>query len=416
MVKLLMIADDFTGALDTGVQFAKKGICTQIFTKQKLEKDDIKEETEVLVVDTESRSMSKEDAYNAVYQLCIWAAEHEVEYIFKKTDSALRGNIGAELQAILDSEKDKRLYFLPGYPQIDRITKNGIHYISGELLEKSVFGRDPFEPVTKSYLPDIIGEQSSVPTICVRCGENIPSRKEEKEIVVCDLVETEDIDLRLDELFRKENINLLAGCAALADRLVERIPFQRQTPGTYRKTEYFYVACGSLNRITEQQVVYAKEKAGFAGRHLTACQKLNPFYYDTPEGKQFLEEILQLCQKKKKVVLDTFDENEEKEIYMREHKISPEEVRYLIANSHGRIVREIVSRRMDVTILMTGGDTLMGYMKNIGCSQLEPVCEIEPGIAVSVLEWNGCRQQVISKSGGFGTEDIMEKIAIKILK
>ena len=61
--------------------------------------------------------MSKEDAYNAVYQLCIWAAEHEVEYIFKKTDSALRGNIGAELQAILDSEKDKRLYFLPGYPQ-----------------------------------------------------------------------------------------------------------------------------------------------------------------------------------------------------------------------------------------------------------------------------------------------------------
>ena len=59
MVKLLMIADDFTGALDTGVQFAKKGICTQIFTKQKLEKNDIKEETEVLVVDRESRSMSK---------------------------------------------------------------------------------------------------------------------------------------------------------------------------------------------------------------------------------------------------------------------------------------------------------------------------------------------------------------------
>lgn len=416
MVKLLMIADDFTGALDTGVQFAKKGICTQIFTKQKLEKDDIKEETEVLVVDTESRPLSKEDAYNAVYQLACWAVEHEVQYIFKKTDSALRGNIGAELQAVLDSGKDTRLYFLPGYPQIDRITRDGIHYISGDLLENSVFGRDPFEPVTKSYLPDIIGEQSSVPVTCVRCGEPLPSRREEKDIVVCDLVETGDIDLRLDELFQKENVSLLAGCAALADRLVERIPFRRRTPGTYRKTECFYVACGSLNRITEQQVIYAKEKAGFAGRHLAACQKLNPSYYDTPEGKEFLEEVLQLCQEKKKVVLDTFDENEEKEIYMREHNISPEEVRYLIANAHGRIVQEIVNRRMDVTVLMTGGDTLMGYMKNIGCSQLEPVCEIEPGIAVSVLEWNGCRQQVISKSGGFGTEDIMEKIAQKILK
>ena len=58
----------------------------------------------------------------------------------------------------------------------------------------------------------------------------------------------------------------------------------------------------------------------------------------------------------------------------------------------------------------------MGYMRNIGCTQLEPICEIEPGIAVSVLEWNGYRQQVISKSGGFGTEDILEKIAQKILK
>lgn len=419
MIKLLIIADDFTGALDTGVQFAKKGICTQIFTKQNLTKDDVKEETEVLVVDTESRPMPPKEAYNAVYQLALWAARHKVPHIFKKTDSALRGNIGAELQAVLDAGKDSRLYFLPGYPQIGRITRDGVHYISGELLENSAFGRDPFEPATKSYLPDIIGEQSNVPVTCIRRGETLPSQRKEKDFIVCDLVETEDIDRRLDELFQKENNSLLAGCAALADRLVERIPFRRRTPRTYRKTERFYVACGSLNRITEQQVVYAKEKAGFAGRHLAARQKLDPAYYDTPEGRKFLEEILQLCREKKKVVLETFDENdenEEKELYIKEHNISPEEVRFLIAAVHGRIVQEIANRRMDATILMTGGDTLMGYMRNIGCTQLEPICEIEPGIAVSVLEWNGYRQQVISKSGGFGTEDILEKIAQKILK
>ena len=68
MVKLLMIADDFTGALDTGVQFAKRGICTQIFTKQKLEDADVRPETEVLVVDTESRPMEKAKAYEAVHE------------------------------------------------------------------------------------------------------------------------------------------------------------------------------------------------------------------------------------------------------------------------------------------------------------------------------------------------------------
>ncbi len=411
-----MIADDFTGALDTGVQFAKRGICTQIFTKQKLEDKDIKQDTEVLVVDTESRPMSKEDAYQAVYDLACWAVSRGVEMIFKKTDSALRGNIGAELQAVLDAGKSSRLFFLPGYPQIGRITQNGIHYISGELLENSVFGKDPFEPVTKSYLPDIIGEQSSVLVTCIHREDPTPLRKEDKEIVVCDLEATEDIDRRLDELIQNESVGLLAGCAALADCLVDKIPFHRQARKTYEQTESLYVACGSLNQITKKQVVYAKEQAGFAVRHLTPEQKLNPGYYDTPEGQDFLEEILRLCQKEKKVVLDTFDEGDEKEVYMKNHGISLDEIRYRIAQAHGRIVKEIVNRKMDVTVLMTGGDTLMGYMKLIQCNQLEPICEIEPGIAVSVLEWNGCRQQVISKSGGFGTEDIMERIAKKILK
>ena len=32
MVKLLIIADDFTGALDTGVQFAARGAATRVIT------------------------------------------------------------------------------------------------------------------------------------------------------------------------------------------------------------------------------------------------------------------------------------------------------------------------------------------------------------------------------------------------
>lgn len=417
MVKLLIIADDFTGALDTGVQFAKQGICTQIFTKQELEQDDIKKDTEVLVVDTESRPMSAEAAYRSVYELASWAVSQGIKTIFKKTDSALRGNIGAELQAVLDAGKDQRLFFLPGYPQIGRITRNGIHYIAGELLENSVFGRDPFEPVTKSYVPDIIHEQNDVLVTCLPCEQDISLHSgTEKEIIVCDLIVTQDIDRRLDELIRDGSAGLLAGCAALADRLTEKLDFRRQQKKSYQKTRCLYMACGSLNQITRRQVDYAEQKAGFTRRHLTVRQKLDPAYFETQEGKQFLKEILNLCEEKQKIVLDSFDENDEKEIYIKEHGITTDDMRYLIAEAHGRIVKEIVNHNTDVTVLMTGGDTLMGYMKLIDCTQLEPVCEIEQGVAVSLLEWNGCRQQVLSKSGGFGTDDIMERIAEKIIR
>ena len=53
MVKLLIIADDFTGALDTGIQFKKYGICTQVFTKTRIEDNEINPDTEVLVIDSE---------------------------------------------------------------------------------------------------------------------------------------------------------------------------------------------------------------------------------------------------------------------------------------------------------------------------------------------------------------------------
>ena len=65
---------------------------------------------------------------------------------------------------------------------------------------------------------------------------------------------------------------------------------------------------------------------------------------------------------------------------------------------------------------MTGGDTLMGYMKLINCSQLEPICELEQGVVVSNIKVKGKNQQVISKSGGFGTEDVFCRIANKIIK
>lgn len=59
MVKLLIIADDFTGALDTGIQFKKYGICTQVFTKTRIEDNEINPDTEVLVIDSESRPLTK---------------------------------------------------------------------------------------------------------------------------------------------------------------------------------------------------------------------------------------------------------------------------------------------------------------------------------------------------------------------
>ena len=177
-----------------------------------------------------------------------------------------------------------------------------------------------------------------------------------------------------------------------------------------------YVACGSLNKITEKQVEYAQKNGGFERIHLTMEQKLIPEYYKTAAGKHFMESVVALCREKKKVIVDTFDQDDTKEEFLKVHQIPKESVRFRISDSHGCIVDEIVSQKTDVTILMTGGDTLMGYMKKIGCTQIEPLCEIEQGVVVSSIVSGGRSVQVISKSGGFGTEDILCRIAEKVIK
>ena len=67
MRKLLVLADDFTGGLDTGAQFAAAGIPTVVTTNPAYCAADHEEDT-VLVVDVETRHLLPEKARQIVEQ------------------------------------------------------------------------------------------------------------------------------------------------------------------------------------------------------------------------------------------------------------------------------------------------------------------------------------------------------------
>ena len=71
MLLLLILADDFTGALDTGVQFAARGIPTRVIVGDKV--DFASPDAQVLVVDTETRHLPPEQAYAVIARLTVGA-------------------------------------------------------------------------------------------------------------------------------------------------------------------------------------------------------------------------------------------------------------------------------------------------------------------------------------------------------
>lgn len=422
MVTLLIIADDFTGALDTGVQFAASGANTRVVTSADYDFLQVDPEVQVLVVDAETRHLSSREAYNIVYDITKKAVAQNIPFLYKKTDSALRGNIGSELTAMLEAAGGKTLSFLPAFPKMRRWTKDGVHYIDDVPVNESVFGKDPFEPVTCSNIPEMIRIQSQV-KVSVRDVEklNDPTNENNEgnptvpEILVWDAETDEELEILGRYLYETDQMNLTAGCAGFAAVLPELLELRGEKSPDIKLISRLLVICGSVNPITLAQLDYA-EKNGFLRIRLKPEERLDQEFWTSPQGKEKLYEWKELLTWHSCVILDSNDlpGQEDTLDYAKAHGLSLDEIRVRIAASYGHILKVLLEGGLESTLMITGGDTLLGCMEQLGVREMEPVCELAPGTVISGFSLGHKRNQVISKSGGFGEETLLVDLAYKI--
>lgn len=414
MILLLIIADDFTGALDTGVQFTAQGVQTKVVVGSEVEWTE--QEGAVLVVDTETRHLPAGEAYHIVAQLIERAKEAGVRYIYKKTDSALRGNIGAELAAILTASGYKQLPFLPAFPQIDRITSKGVHYIKGVPVAESPFGIDPFGPVKHSVVTEIIAEQ------CHLAATSFPALTEtgdvpaEEGILVFDAADIKDLYVTGEKLLEQEKLQIMAGCAGFAAVLPKLLGIGSEAPHPLPEfNPRLLVGCGSVNPITLAQLDVA-ENAGFTRLRLTPHQKLDEGYWESEEGKEALKHIEKMLAEHPRCIVETNDleGNQLTADYAAQLGLNQEMLRVRIASSLGHLIGELFTSPFLGTLLLTGGDTLLQCMNSIGVNELEPICELEKGIVLARFTYQGYTRQIIAKSGGFGEESLILDLAERI--
>lgn len=404
MIKLLILADDFTGALDSGVQLSKMGAATHVVTNLDICFDTVDRDIQVLVVDTETRHLSAEKARTIVRDISARAKAAGVPMIYKKTDSALRGNIGAELDGALEGSGAQMLYFIPAFPKLGRSTSEGIHYFEGVPIHETVFGKDPFEPVQDSFIPDIISRQSDIPVTLIKTAQEIPYSSEGKSIVLFDAVSDDTLKSIAMDFRRTNPTNVLAGCAGFAEYLPWILNLQCSALPIHVSTPGVLVVSGSLNPITAKQLDTARN-AGFAFVALTPEQKMYGVP-ETKEGEKFLNKILRLFEKNKRVLVASVN---------AETVINPaqvnDEVSQTVAANIGNLVSRLFERGLNCTVVATGGDTLRGILDSMKCSDIIPLCEIETGVVMSMAKTADRSLSVVSKSGGFGSDDVFVHVA-----
>lgn len=414
MILLLIIADDFTGALDTGVQFAACGIPTRVVVDPEIDFASI--HAKVLVVDTETRHLPAGQAYEIVSKLTRRACAAGVSFIYKKTDSALRGNIGTELAAVLKASGRKQLPFLPAFPQMNRLTQNGVHYIDGAPVTESPFGKDPFEPVRHSAVASLIASQTDLPAKSYPALNDHESAPDEAGILIFDAASVEDLARTGRQLAHRNLLAVSAGCAGFGAVLPELLGIEKGEPAKLpRLDSRLLIVCGSVNPITVAQMDWA-QKAGFARLRLTPEQKLTPGYWQTGEGQKQLALIDEMLAANPYCIIETNDEggNQLTADYAARLGIDLETLRQRISGSLGNLVGGIFASPHLGTLLMTGGDTLLQCMNCVGVSQLEPICEMEKGVVLASFTYKGCTRRIITKSGGFGQESLFTDLARRI--
>lgn len=415
-MRFVIFADDFTGAMDTGVQFAQEGIPTGFYWDIACMRKALRKgEKEVYVMNTNTRHLSPDEAYQRLYEYGREISGERPDMVMKKTDSGLRGNIGRELAAVMDSLETETLHFIPSYPGMKRITRQGIHYIDGVPVAESVFGRDPFDAVCISEVGSLIGDAGK--RICQLSAFHISGEESSLTgIGVWDAETDQEIESIIEKMMgnaydNEQGIRLWAGCAGVARALARVLPFQRRQKQVEERTGGLVIICGSVSEVTKKQAEYA-EKMGFS-RELARIDEF--FRHDSRRGQEIRrlsDWVLAEREAGRPCILDTgFPDVETIEGYSRTSGYSVMELGAQIANALGETAAQVYEHKlMDTGLMIIGGDTLQGLMDRLDFDELELIGEIQPGVIMIRIHREGTQRMLLTKSGGFGEEELLIRL------
>jgi uncharacterized protein YgbK (DUF1537 family) len=152
---IIILADDLSGAAELAGVAYMHGLTAEVQRQF-----DPTSSAEVLAIDTDSRGLAASAAAERLHALAGQIAAARPAWIYKKTDSVLRGQPRAEIEAILNATGHERALLIPANPSKGRVVSNGQYFIDGVPLDKTYFAHDPEHPRKSAAIHDLLGKSS----------------------------------------------------------------------------------------------------------------------------------------------------------------------------------------------------------------------------------------------------------------
>jgi uncharacterized protein YgbK (DUF1537 family) len=142
-----VIADDLTGAAELGAVGLRHGLRAEI-----VRRGEPSGRADLVCVDTDSRSCEPAAAAKRAAAAAKMLRAAGAKWIYKKVDSVLRGQVTAEVEAVMKQLKVERALLLPANPSLGRTIRDGQYFVHDKLIHKTEFARDPEYPRRSSQV------------------------------------------------------------------------------------------------------------------------------------------------------------------------------------------------------------------------------------------------------------------------
>lgn len=430
MTRFAIIADDLSSATDCGAQAVRSGLAV-VVPLISYSPPPQASTAQVISVDTDSRSLPAEQAHAKVKVAAGALVAQGWTNFYKSVDSTLRGNLGAEIEAVLDVVQPDCAIVAPAFPKYGRTTVQGVQHLHGRPLHETEFGTDPTAPVKDADIARRLAEGSRRKTGRLS-PETLRAGSERLQMAVQDLL-ADGVQLIIVDIHEQDDLKQLCLGFANSDlRIVwvgstgmaEFVPLafgatgasaeSGPAPALDRRPALALV--GSASGTTREQLRYAQTHHGLkiipiAANRLVQSDK--SLAAEVEQADSNLRAAFSSGHDAALVVNASRDEIAATQALGATVNLSPAQVAQRIVEGLAQVGSRFVRAGQISGIVATGGDTANALCQALEAQALEILGEVEAGIPVMRL-LGSQSLPLVTKAGGFGSPSAMAEALAKV--
>ena len=421
MQKYVVIADDLTGSNATCSLFKKIGLRAASILKLQ---GDINYDVDVISYSTASRGLDKEEAYKKVSEAIKILKNKNVLVYNKRIDSTLRGNIGTEINAMLDNLEDDRIaVVIPSYPDSGRIVVNKTMLVNGVLLENSDAGKDPKTPIKTSCVESLVQKDikysstyftlSDIAQPIEEIAKKIQEAIKKSRVLIFDAVNNEDI-IKISKAIIHSDINIIT---------VDPGPFTLYYSKELQKKNHLekkiLMVIGSVTTTTKKQVEYILQEEDI----FLVKMRVEDFFEEESCSKE-IERVISFIKKGIEsydlflVTTSPIGDEKKADLQKLAEKLNAtvEEISKIIANTLTETIVKILKETQKFEgIYSSGGDITIALLEKLKAIGVEIREEVIPLAAYGrIIGGDFPNLKLVSKGGMVGDEKTIKLCLHKI--